>query len=110
MRRNNLIRLIEFMLGVIFDVVGKSTQMGIQAGDQVSAQVNDQVEKLLVVMGEEWLSTQELLARLGLSHKASFRKNYLRPALMAGVVVMKDQDSPRSPRQKYRKIFTRTLY
>lgn len=91
---------IEFMLAMILDVVGKSTQMGVQ----VSAQVNDHVEKLLAVMGEEWLSTRELLARLGLSHKASFRKNYLRPALMADVVVMRDPDSPRRPKQKYRKV------
>jgi len=95
---------IEFMLGVILDVAGKSAQMGVQAGDQVSVQVSDQVEKLLAVMGDSWFSTQEMMALLGLSHKPTFRKNYLRPALMAGFVIMKDPDSPRSPRQKYRKI------
>jgi len=87
---------IEFMLGVILDVVG--------GNDQVSDQVNDQVEKLLAIMGDGWLSTQDMLARLGLSHKATFRKNYLRPALQAGFVIMQDPESPRSPKQKYRKV------
>ncbi len=83
---------IEFMLTVILDVVGKGSQ------------VSDQVEKLLAVMGDGWLSTQEMMARLGLSHKATFRKNYLRPVLQVGLVVMQDPDSPRSPKQKYRKV------
>jgi len=81
---------------MILDVVGKSSHMGDQVGVQV--------EKLLAVMGDDWLSTQDMLARLGLSHKATFRKNYLRPALQAELVVMQDPDSPRSPRQKYRKV------
>jgi len=93
---------ITFMLKAILKTMKNASKR--EHSDQVSVQVNDQVEKLLAVMGEEWLSTQELLARLGLSHKASFRKNYLRPALAAGVVVMKDPDSPRSPMQKYRKV------
>jgi len=87
---------IEFMLTVILDVVRKT--------DQVSVQVSDQVEKLLIVLGEEWVSAQDMMALLGLSHKPTFRKNYLRPALQAGLLVMQDPDSPRSPRQKYRKV------
>jgi len=91
---------IEFVLGVILDVVRKSSQLS----DQVSVQVSDQVEKLIEVMGDGWVSTQEMMVRLGLSHKPTFRKNYLRPALEAGFVVMQAPDSPRSPRQKYRKV------
>ncbi|MDQ6958850.1 MAG: Fic family protein [Mariprofundaceae bacterium] len=87
---------ITFMLTMILDAVRKT--------DQVDAQVSDQVEKLLAVMGDGWFSTQDMMALLGLSHKATFRKNYLRPALATGFVVMKDPDSPRSPRQKYRKV------
>ena len=50
------------------------------------------------------LSSDELLRRLGLRHKPTFRKNYLSPALAAGVIQMTEPDSPRSPTQRYRLI------
>ncbi len=93
---------IIFMLKAILQTVEDASNR--EQSDQVSAQVSDQVERLLSVMGDGWLSAQEMMALLGLSHKATFRKNYLRPALQAGFVVMQDPDSPRSPRQKYRKV------
>lgn len=42
------------------------------------------------------------MARLGLRHKPTFRKNYLNPALAAGLVEMTEPTSPRSPTQRYR--------
>jgi hypothetical protein len=47
-------------------------------------------------------AADELLRRLGLRHKATFRKNYLNPALESGVIEMTEPDSPRSPTQRYR--------
>lgn len=72
--------------------------------DQVSDQVSDQVKRLLNVMknGEE-LSAVELMGRLGLSHRPTFRKNYLNPALQAGLVEMTIPGKPTSRFQKYRK-------
>jgi len=87
---------IEFMLTVILDVVRKT--------DQVGVQVSDQVGRMIAVMADDWLSAQDMMALLGLSHKPTFRKNYLQPALQAGLVVMQSPDSPRSPKQKYRKV------
>ena len=46
----------------------------------------------------------ELMQRLGLSHRATFSQNYLKPALAAGVLVMTHPDSPRSPTQRYRRV------
>ena len=74
-----------------------------QASDQVSAQVSDQVNQLLSIMGDRYWTTQELMERLALSHRPTFRKNYLNPALNAGLVVMQYPQSPRSPKQKYKK-------
>ncbi len=71
--------------------------------DQVDDQVSDQVKTLLNVLPENWLSTVEIMQLLGLSHKANFRKNYLEPALEQQFIEMQYPDSPRSPKQKYRK-------
>ena len=38
---------------------------------------------------------------LGLSHRPTFRKNYLHPALEDGLIEMTMPESPRSPTQKY---------
>ncbi|MEL6263942.1 MAG: Fic family protein [Cyanobacteria bacterium J06631_9] len=103
---------IEFMLEVISDALYQGQQTFAQpqneSGDQVSDQVDqvgDQVKALLKVMddGQYW-STQALMQALNLYRKPTFRKHYLNPALQAGLIVRQYPDSPRSPRQKYKKI------
>ena len=88
---------IEFMLEIILDTIKNSLD-----NDQVNDYVSDQVEKLLDVMNSEWLSSSEIMEMLELSHKPTFRKNYLNPALEHGLIEMHNPDSPRSPKQKYR--------
>ncbi len=75
-----------------------------QASDQASDQVSDQVKRLLDVMDKQYWSAQELMAQLSLSHGPTFRKNYLNPALQAGLLVMQYSDKPRSPKQRYKKV------
>ncbi len=58
-------------------------------------------QKLLEILDGE-LSVREMMARLGFGSRVKFLKNYLYPALKAGVVEMTQPESPRSPRQKYR--------
>jgi Fic family protein len=71
--------------------------------DQVSDQVSDQVKRLLAAFrGAKTLKAAELMDRLGLQHRPTFRNNYLTPALAAGLIAMTDPDSPRSPAQQYR--------
>ena len=38
-------------------------------------------------MGDRYWSTQALMERLALTHRPTFRKNYLNPALQSGLVV-----------------------
>lgn len=57
---------LEIMVQFIFDSL---TDLG--TTDQVSDQVSDQVEMLLDCMG----NTTQLMQRLGLSHRPTFRKN-----------------------------------
>lgn len=42
------------------------------------------------------------MERLGLKDRVNFKRNYLDPALVAGLIEMTQPDSPRSPTQKYR--------
>ena len=60
------------------------------------------LQRLLeVVKGE--MSVREMMAALGFASRDKFLKNYLSPALKAGLVEMTDPNSPKSPKQKYRK-------
>lgn len=73
-----------------------------QETDQVGAQVTDQVNAVLQVLGDQAKSSAELMADLGLKHRPTFRSNYLNPALTAGVVERTQPDAPKSPTQRYR--------
>ena len=88
---------VEFMLEALLDAVKESIST-----DQVSDQVSDQVARLLRALVAEELGSSALMDVLGLSHRSSFRKNYLDPALDGGWIERTQPDSPRSPTQRYR--------
>ena len=74
----------------------------------VSAKLKDfeklsYVEKLFYVLGNDTLSSNELMEKLHLSHKPTFRHNYLLPALEQNLIEMTIPDKPKSRLQKYRK-------
>ena len=50
-----------------------------------------------------WLCN-ELMIKLNLKSKNSFRDNYLKPALEAGLIAMQFPDKPQSKNQKYYKL------
>jgi Fic family protein len=70
--------------------------------DQVTDQVTDQAAALLRAIGEGERTATDLLSLLGLSHRPTFRENYLDPALAVGLIERTQPDTPRSPTQKYR--------
>lgn len=88
---------IEFMLSVVYEAIREAVTT-----DQVSDQVSDQVLTLIEVIGTGELSSKELMKVLGLSHRPTFRENYLNPALEADWIERTQPDSPRSPTQRYR--------
>ena len=88
---------IEFMLQALHDALAEFSKT-----DQVSAQVTDQVRRLLTALTHGEKGAAELMQALGLRHAPSFRKSYLVPALDAGLVVRTQPDSPRSPTQRYK--------
>lgn len=77
-------------------VVGRST-------DQDSDQDKNQIDRIISVIGEDTLSAAEIMARLGLSHRPTFRKNYLNPALEQNLIERTIPDKPNSRNKKYRK-------
>lgn len=97
---------VELMLEIIRDslteitVVGRST---VQDGDQVTVQDKTPIERILSALGDETLSATELMERLGLSHRPTFRKNYLNPALEQKLIERTIPDKPNSKNQKYKK-------
>lgn len=87
----------------------------VQVTDQVTEQVTDQVtdqveisyasytsvERVVLVMDGEMRSS-ELLKKLDLRHRGTFRDNYLLPAIQEGLVEMTIPDKPQSSKQQYR--------
>jgi len=47
----------------------------------VSEQVTEQVKKLVLMLGSETKSTNDLMQNLDLKHRQTFLYDYLRPAL-----------------------------
>lgn len=74
---------VELILEIIKDSLTEVTVVG-HNNDQDSDQVADQdktpAERLLFALGNDTLPAADLMVRLGLSHKPTFRKNYLNPA------------------------------
>ncbi len=97
---------VELILEIIRDsltevtVIGRSTD---QDSDQVIDQDKTPTGRLLSALGDEILSATELMERLGLSHRPTFRKNYLNPALEQRLIERTIPDKPNSKKQKYRK-------
>jgi Fic family protein len=96
---------VELMLEIIRGSIKEIASVGLST-DQVTDQVSDQDEtpvgRLLAALGDKTLSATELMKMLGLSHRPTFRKNYLNPALEFGLIERTIPDKPNSKNQKYK--------
>lgn len=66
--------------------------------------LNIQINKLMQVMETYPQSAQQIMDRLNLKSRVSFRKNYLLPALEAGLIGMTIPEKPTSKNQMYFKV------
>ena len=89
---------IEFLLQAIYDSLKEYDKT-----EQVTVQVTEQVERLLDVIGDDIVSSKELMERLGIKHRPNFRDKYLLPAMKLGLIEMTIPDKPNSSKQKYKK-------
>ena len=60
------------------------------------------LQRLLYILKGD-MSVKEMMAALGFASRDKFLKNYLSPALKAGLVEMTEPGSPKSPKQRYRR-------
>ena len=74
---------------------------GLAPGDGLAS--NPKLQRLLSILKGD-MSVREMMAALGFASRDKFLKNYLSPALKAGLVEMTDPNSPKSPKQRYRKV------
>ena len=96
-KAGNSTAFIEYLLSALLVALRDSPNT-----DQVTDQVADQVAALLRALGTKTLSALECMKRLKLSHRPTFRANYLNPALSAGLIERTIPDKPNSRLQKYR--------
>jgi Fic family protein len=97
---------VYMMLRIIYDTLKDYESDTDQENDQDTDQVktdNPSVNKLLEVMGQDTLSAAQIMENLGLNHRATFRQNYLNPALELGVIERTIPDKPNSRNQRYRR-------
>ena len=95
--RGDATLFVEFMLKALRDAIGEAV-----ATDPVIDHVTDQVALLIEAIGSKELGSTDLMKALGLSHKPTFRENYINPGLEDGWIGRTQPDSPRSPTQRYR--------
>lgn len=89
---------IEFMLSKIDETLDVAKTQASAEG----ASISEYVRRMLDVMEyEEPYTAARIMAMLGLKSKETLRKNYINPALEAGLIVMGLPDKPTSRNQVY---------
>lgn len=88
---------VVFMLSAVLESLREARE-----SDQGIDQDSDQVKRLLQIFDKNSLSASSLMQKLHLSHRPTFRKNYLHPALNKGLIEMTVPDKPNSRLQKYK--------
>ena len=97
----NSTEFIEFMLKMIDETLDNLMESASIQASHVSSYVN----KLLDVMETGvTMTTSELMEKLNMKSRISFRENYLNPALENGLIKMTNPDKPTSKNQMYYKV------
>ncbi len=97
----NSTEFIEFMLKMIDETLEDLMNSASIQASHVSSHVN----KLLDVMESGVaMNTYELMEKLNMKSRISFRENYLKPALENGLIKMTEPDKPTSKNQMYYKL------
>ena len=92
-------KFILFMLGVI----KKAVEEIVRDAHNHQIHISNQIKALMSVIEAYPMSALELMEKLGLKSRLTFRKNYLQPALDAGLIAMTDPNNPKNRNQRYYK-------
>jgi len=89
---------IEFMLDAIIEAMNETLKLS----NMEKGSLSIQAKKLLVVL-EEGIpyTTIELMDKVRIKSRASFKKNYLDPLLESGMIAMTIPETPNSRNQRY---------
>lgn len=68
-----------------------------------TAHISVYIKKLLLALTDVPMTANEIMEKLGLKSKESLRKNYINPAIEAGLVALELPDKPTSKNQRYYK-------
>ena len=90
---------VEFMLNMINDTLASLEKVAklVKTEDSIN------VTKLIETMGDEPLTSTEIMAKLNIKHKDTLRNKYLNCAIRDGYVQMTIPDKPKSKNQRYYK-------
>ena len=88
------------MLGVI----KKAVEEIVKDTHNHQIHVSNQIKALMSVIETYPMSALELMEKLNTRSSVTFRKNYLQPALEAGLIAMTDPNNPTNRNQRYYKI------
>ena len=91
---------IMFMLDIIYKSICNIDSVA----NRHLSHISGSIDKFLTVMDSYPMSATEIMNRLGMKSLNSFRKNYLTPAIEAGLVSMTEPDKPTSRNQRYFKV------
>ncbi|QEK52201.1 hypothetical protein FYC62_11565 [Pedobacter aquae] len=94
--------LFDFSKLTVFEVTVPISAHYLAFTDPVTDPVADPVIQLLKLLAQGELSSSEMRARLGIKHRATFRDNYIHPAISLGLIVQTIPEKPNSRLQKYK--------
>lgn len=79
-------------------------RMTLDSLKELSRYDKSRVAELLSAMGDESMTSAEIMKLLDLSSRENFLKNYIRPAIGLGLIVMTHPNSPNHRMQRYRRV------
>lgn len=101
---NDGFRPMSFYIELLEDVVSQPTLPQPKLIQAPKDRSEERIHKLILAIGEQTMPRRQIIAYLDLkqSSRCNFIKNYLRPAMAKGYLVMARPLSPNSPEQAYR--------
>ena len=93
-----------FFIVFMLDVINKAIKDIITDTRNHYNHINNQITELMKVIESYPQSATELMQKLNLKSRIGFRKNYLQPAMDAGLIGMTESNKPTSKNQKYFRI------